>query len=104
MRLSKARNKPELSSWSEAGGRFEVWGWGKRRGRRQVRGMLVRAQDLATLPITGSWRTRRKKRPGSVAHSIDGSGRGCPKGRNCERRHSKVTEGGAGELFQPREV
>lgn len=58
-RLNKARARPELRDWLQAGGLFEVHGWNKRGGRWQVRRVEVLAGDLDVREIV---RPRRRGR------------------------------------------
>jgi len=46
-RLDKARSRPELRAWLEAGGSFEVFGWARRGKRWRVEILAVWAEDLA---------------------------------------------------------
>ena len=48
-RITKALAEPKLRSWLEAGNRFEVWGWVKRKVKRGGKAMRW---ELRTEPIT----------------------------------------------------
>jgi hypothetical protein len=50
-RLRKAKARPELAAWLQAGGAFEVWGWARRGRRWAVKGVAVRPGDLAAVVI-----------------------------------------------------
>jgi hypothetical protein len=61
-RLEKARHAPGLAAWLRAGGRFEVHGWQLVEGRWTVRQVELRAEDLATIPVSRP-RRRGGRRP-----------------------------------------
>jgi hypothetical protein len=48
-RLTKARGRPELASWLQAGGAFEIHGWRRHGGRWHVRRVAVRAEGLGAV-------------------------------------------------------
>jgi hypothetical protein len=60
-RLAKARSKPELKAWLNAGARFEVWGWALRAGRWHVKRVALRAVDLASVVTQTVPRRRQQK-------------------------------------------
>jgi hypothetical protein len=58
-RLTKARARPELAAWLQAGGRFEVHGWHKRGGKWAAKRIAVNAEDLEPVvmsPVPGRQR------------------------------------------------
>ena len=61
-RLTKARAELRLRAWLAAGGRFEVWSWGKRAGRWEVRRVELTGPDLEARDLTPRRRRRRKER------------------------------------------
>jgi hypothetical protein len=59
-RLTKARARPELGAWLQAGGRFEVHGWYKRGGKWAAKRIAVNAEDLEPVVLSpGPGRRRR---------------------------------------------
>jgi hypothetical protein len=61
-RLTKARSLPELRTWLQAGGRFEVWGWRKIGERWHCRKVAAQAADLASIEVQALPRRRRLRR------------------------------------------
>ncbi len=61
-RLAKARGRPELALWLRAGGRFEVHGWARRRGRWLVKVVEVKGDDLAAVVVEQPPRKRPPSR------------------------------------------
>jgi hypothetical protein len=57
----KGKRRPELTSWLQAGGRFECWGWVKRDGRWHLKRAVVRPEDLQTVFVQSL--PRRNARP-----------------------------------------
>jgi hypothetical protein len=45
-RLAKAKGRPELRAWLQAGGLFQAWGWIRRGQRWLVKIVSVQAEDL----------------------------------------------------------
>jgi hypothetical protein len=61
-RLAKARARPELRAWLQAGGRFEIWGWCQQVGRWQVKIVAVRPENLAGTVMEAPPRRRGGRR------------------------------------------
>ena len=61
-RLKRCQARPELSIWLQAGGMFEVWGWGKRSDKWEVKRVAVNADDMAPIVLQAPRRRRRLKR------------------------------------------
>lgn len=67
-RIDKARGRPELAAWLNAGGRFELHGWALRRGRWAPKIVEVSPADLATVILAEPPRNRRRSpwQPGEL--------------------------------------
>jgi hypothetical protein len=61
-RRAKARARPELAVWLQAGGAFEVHGWCLRAGRWHVRRVAVRPEDLAAVEVQAPPRRHRQRK------------------------------------------
>jgi hypothetical protein len=61
-RLTKARSAPRLRAWLAAGCRFEVWSWGKRGARWEVRRVELCGADLEPTDLTPRPKRRRKEK------------------------------------------
>lgn len=61
-RLAKARGRPELAIWLQAGGRFEVQGWTQRNGQWVVKVVAVQPGDMANVVLQLPPRKRPRSR------------------------------------------
>jgi hypothetical protein len=74
-RLAKARARPELAVWLQAGGAFEVWSWCRRAGGWHVRRVAVRPEGLAAAEVQALPRRRRPRKGERQALLCDDDGR-----------------------------
>ena len=66
-RIKKARSKPALLTWLQAGGLAWFWGWHQRGGRWHCHQVEVKAGDLSSVVLTPTRRRgRRAQQGGSV--------------------------------------
>jgi hypothetical protein len=67
-RLTKARSIRELATWLAAGAAFQVWGWGKVRGRWAVKIVELQVGDMEARVVQPMPRRRRRSRwqPGDL--------------------------------------
>ncbi len=53
-RRVKALAEPRLRQWLDAGGRFEIWSWGKRGGRGERKLWTLRSEALLSSDFRGA--------------------------------------------------
>jgi hypothetical protein len=76
-RLDKARDRPELGAWLQAGGAFQVWGWAKQGDRWRVKVVAVQAEDLAGVVVQALPKRRRTRhRQQELFDALDGGASG----------------------------
>ena len=66
-RLTKARAEQRLRAWLASGARFEVWSWGKRAGKWEVRRVELVAAGLEARDLTPRPPRRRRRAACSIA-------------------------------------